>query len=94
MKRQVEEEDDDGNMVTRTESVFYYYTGNVGNLPHDENCYRDIARQIMGQRQDGDDGEKVWPEEAAVVVIRGKREVEEPWTMRADEDDFLHGGHF
>ena len=60
MEEVVKEEDDDGNEVTRNETVIYYYTGTVGNLPHDENCYRDIASQIMRQRTAGDNGNFVW----------------------------------
>ena len=61
----------------------------MGNLPHNEDCYRNIARQILKQVNENE-----WPAEVAVAVIRGKSEVDEPWTRRKDREDFLHGGHF
>ena len=67
----------------------FYYTGNVGKKPHDEDLYRNIAKQIMRQVNDNE-----WPAEVVVIVIRGSSEVEEPWTKRNDREDFLHGGHF
>lgn len=71
----------------------YYYTGNVGNLPHDEECYKEMAKQILKQIKD-EDGEEVWPTVAQVSVRRGKKEVEEPWTRRKDENDFKNGGYY
>ena len=67
----------------------FYYTGDVGKKPHDEDLYRDIAKQIMKQVNDNE-----WPAEVAVTVIRGSSVEEEPWTKRKDREDFLHGGYY
>ena len=66
-----------------------YYTGNVGKKPHDEDLYRDIAKQIMKQVNDNE-----WPVEVAVTIIQGSTEQVVPWIKRNDREDFLHGGHF
>ena len=62
----------------------------MGNLPHDEACYKAIAVAIIKAI----DGQGQWPDQVEVPVARGARQVDEPWTKRDNEEDFLHGGHF
>ena len=59
-----------------------FYHGQVGKLPHDQEFYEGIAKDIMKQR-DGDD----WPEEAQVSITCGKKQETVPWTQVATRDD-------
>ena len=77
----------------------HFYTGDVGNLPHDEKCYKAIAKQILDQLTDDKDKEgkpkkdekgnpvKKWPEPANVAITRGKKEVDAKWVKCASQED-------